>query len=82
VTRVAVPLLLAFIALLVFIGWSVSTRRARRSDLIARQRERISDHDALLYEIYDIAFDAADVDPSSELILMKISEFRRQKELP
>jgi hypothetical protein len=73
--RVAVPLLLAFIALLVLIG----TQRTRNQELLSSQRNRIGQYQELVDEIYDVAFDAADVDPSSELIIMRINDFKKKE---
>ena len=79
VRYIAVPLLLAFIALLVFIGWSVSTRRKRREDSLKSVQHELAQSQAVLEEVFDIAFEAADVDPSAELIIMKINEFRKKE---
>jgi len=81
VIRAAIPLLIGFIAVLVFAGWMISTRRTRRQELLSSQHDRIGQYQELVNEIYDIAFDGADVDPSAELIIMKISDFNKKREI-
>lgn len=76
---IAVPLLLAFIALLVFIGWSMSTRQKRREEQLGQLTRELMRKDELLEEVYDIAFEAVDVDPSAELIIMRINDFRKKE---
>jgi len=76
--RLATVLLMAFVAVLVFIGWLITTRRARRADLDAEQRARIKQYQELVNEIHEIAAGATDVDPSAALIDMRISDFRKE----
>jgi hypothetical protein len=77
--RLATVLLLAFVAMLVFIGWVVTTRRSRRANIEAEQRARIKQYQELVSEVADIASGATDVDPSAELIFMRISDFRKKE---
>ena len=78
--RLAAVVLIGFIAVLVFVGWLISQRRARNAELLSSQRARIGEYQKLVAEIQAIAKPATDIDPSAELILIDISKFK-QKEL-
>lgn len=79
--RIAVVLLLAFVAVLLFVGWAIETRRARSRASLSRQRDRIGQYQALVDEVHSIARQSLAIDPSAALIDMTISSFK-QKELP
>ncbi len=76
--RAAVPILLAFVALLVFV-YAITSRRRKR---IAKDAEdlllQLGEQDELLASIQQIARDAADVDPSAALIDQIIKDFHRK----
>ena len=77
--RLAVTLVIGFVALLVFI-YAMSARRGRRqNELLSSQRERILDYQVLLDEIHSVAKQAIDVDPSAALIDMTITKFKQRE---
>lgn len=71
----AVPLLLGFIALLVFVYAVTNRRRVRAREL----RDRITEQDALLVAIQKVARDASDIDPSATLIDQMVADYRRKE---
>lgn len=76
--RLAGLALVAFIAVLAFVGWMITTRRARTSGLIASQRRQIDAYHRILDEIHGIARGALDVDPSAALIDLTITQFKQK----
>jgi hypothetical protein len=67
VVRIAGPLLIAFIATLIYSGWRITVRtKQRKEDIVALE--------LLVSEICHIAYANRDIDPSAELIIMKIQE--------
>ena len=79
--RIAVVLLLAFVAALMFVAWLIETRRSRHRALLRAQREQIGQYQTLVDEVHSIARQSLTIDPSAALIDMTISSFK-QKELP
>ena len=73
--RLALVLLVGFIAVLVFIGWLIATQRSRRHAELARLRAELLDYERLLFDIRVICNNSRDVDPSAELILMTIRDY-------
>lgn len=76
--RVAIPLLLAFIALLVFAGWIVGTRRNRRETELNELRHEVTQYEALVEVVHNLAKDSLDIDPSAQLIDMTITKFKKE----
>lgn len=72
--RIAALWLFAFIAVLIFaLTWRViSNNRDRKAKKIFSNENW--QYAKLVSEIYDIARDAASVDPSAQLIMMKIDD--------
>jgi type II secretory pathway pseudopilin PulG len=77
--RLAAVLLVGFIATLVFL-YAMSARKTRRTnELLSSQRERIEQYQDLVGDIQTIARGATDIDPSAELILMEIRNFKKKE---
>lgn len=73
--RAAVPILLGFVALLVFV-YAITNRRRERAKAL---RQDIAERDALLVLIQKTARDSADIDPSAALIDQMIVDYRRKE---
>lgn len=77
----AVPLLIGFIALLVWLAWMADHRKKRHRATLQAQRAQLTAQEELLQRITKIAAKSSDVDPSAELILLEINDYARTKEL-
>lgn len=78
-TRVAVPLLLAFVALLVFIYVITDRRRTRAKELAVAHADQITALNVLVHDIQKLAREASDVDPSAALIDHMIQDYKTKE---